>query len=66
MSEYIKNNEGKKILNNETKDEKQEIKNNLEGVIVKEKPKVTWDDVAGLVKAKEALKEAVIMPLRFP
>jgi vacuolar protein-sorting-associated protein 4 len=38
----------------------------LEQVIVKEKPNVTWDDVAGLVKAKEALKEAVIMPLRFP
>jgi vacuolar protein-sorting-associated protein 4 len=42
------------------------MKNNLEGVIVREKPNVTWDDVAGLVKAKEALKEAVIMPLRFP
>lgn len=35
MSEFIKNNEGKKILNNETKDEKTEIKNNLEGVIVR-------------------------------
>ena len=67
MSEYIKNNEGKKkILNNETKDEKQEMKNNLEQVIVKEKPNVTWDDVAGLLKAKEALKEAVILPIRFP
>ena len=67
MSEYIKNNEGKKkILNNETKDEKQEMKNNLEQVIVKEKPNVTWDDVAGLLKAKEALNEAVIMPIRFP
>jgi hypothetical protein len=35
MSDYIKNNEGKKILNNETKDDKQELKNNLDGVIVK-------------------------------
>ena len=67
MSEYIKENEGKKkILNNETKDEKESLKAGLEQVIVKEKPTVTWDDVAGLVKAKEALKEAVIMPLRFP
>lgn len=56
MSDYIKNNEGKKILNNETKDDKQQLKNNLDGVIVKEKPSVTWDDVAGLFKAKEALK----------
>ena len=66
MSEYIKNNEGRKVLNNEPKDERAEIKNNLAQVIVQEKPKVRWDDVAGLYKAKEALKEAVIMPLRFP
>jgi len=33
---------------------------------VKEKPNVKWDDVAGLEKAKAALKEAVLMPLRFP
>ena len=25
-----------------------------------------WDDVAGLFKAKDSLKEAVIMPLKFP
>lgn len=29
MSEYIKNNEGKKILNNEVKDDKNTLKNNL-------------------------------------
>ena len=52
MSEFIKKNEGKKILNNETKDEKQDMKSNLDGVIDREKPNVTWDDVAGLVKAK--------------
>ena len=31
-----------------------------------EKPNVKWDDVAGLKGAKEALQEAVIMPVRFP
>ena len=31
-----------------------------------EKPNVKWEDVAGLEGAKEALKEAVIMPVRFP
>ena len=67
MSEYIKNNEGKKVLNDvKEKDEKQEMKNNLDGVVVREKPNVSWDDVAGLAKAKDALKEAVIMPMRFP
>jgi vacuolar protein-sorting-associated protein 4 len=27
---------------------------------------VQWDDVAGLEGAKEALKEAVILPVKFP
>ena len=34
--------------------------------VVTEKPNVKWDDVAGLDAAKEALKEAVILPARFP
>lgn len=42
------------------------MKNQLMQAIVSEKPNVKWDDVAGLHKAKDALKEAVIMPLRFP
>ena len=31
-----------------------------------EKPNVKWNDVAGLEGAKEALKEAVILPTKFP
>jgi vacuolar protein-sorting-associated protein 4 len=31
-----------------------------------EKPNVKWEDVAGLEGAKEALKEAVILPIKFP
>lgn len=31
-----------------------------------ETPNVRWDDVAGLEGAKEALKEAVILPIKFP
>ena len=38
----------------------------LAGAILSEKPNVQWDDVAGLEGAKEALKEAVIMPIKFP
>jgi vacuolar protein-sorting-associated protein 4 len=42
------------------------MKGGLEGCIVKEKPNVPWDAIAGLEGAKEALKEAVILPMRFP
>ena len=36
------------------------------GAIVAEKPNVHWDDIAGLNVAKDALKETVIMPVKFP
>ena len=42
------------------------MKSQLGGAIVTEKPNVKWDDVAGLEAAKAALKEAVIMPVKFP
>lgn len=46
--------------------EKKKLQTKLEGAIVVEKPHVKWSDVAGLDAAKEALKEAVILPIRFP
>lgn len=36
------------------------------GAIISETPNVQWSDVAGLHQAKEALKEAVILPIKFP
>lgn len=47
-------------------DEKQKMRGALASAIVSEKPNIRWDDVAGLEAAKEALKEAVILPTRFP
>jgi ATP-dependent Zn protease len=38
----------------------------LSGAILSETPNVRWDDVAGLLQAKESLKEAVILPIKFP
>ncbi|XP_070687845.1 vacuolar protein sorting-associated protein 4B-like [Pempheris klunzingeri] len=46
--------------------EKKKFQNQLSGAIVMEKPNIRWDDVAGLEGAKEALKEAVILPIKFP
>ncbi|XP_048231961.1 protein SUPPRESSOR OF K(+) TRANSPORT GROWTH DEFECT 1 isoform X2 [Ricinus communis] len=38
----------------------------LDSVIIREKPNVKWNDVAGLESAKQALQEAVILPVKFP
>ncbi|RIB12095.1 P-loop containing nucleoside triphosphate hydrolase protein [Gigaspora rosea] len=38
----------------------------LSSAILSEKPNVHWEDIAGLEGAKEALKEAVILPMKFP
>jgi vacuolar protein-sorting-associated protein 4 len=38
----------------------------LSSQIVIEKPNVKWSDVSGLENAKESLKEAVILPIKFP
>jgi vacuolar protein-sorting-associated protein 4 len=38
----------------------------LSEAIVTEKPEVKWEDVSGLENAKNALKEAVVMPIKFP
>mmetsp|Transcript_19492 Transcript_19492/g.28022 ORF Transcript_19492/g.28022 Transcript_19492/m.28022 type:complete len:451 (+) Transcript_19492:75-1427(+) len=47
-------------------DELNKLRGALSSAIVTEKPNVQWDDVAGLEMAKDALKEAVILPIRFP
>eukprot|EP01080_Neovahlkampfia_damariscottae_P010180 gene10180-2600_t len=51
---------------NEKDKEKKEFETALSSAIVKEKPNIKWNDVAGLEQAKEALKEAVVLPLKFP
>jgi vacuolar protein-sorting-associated protein 4 len=38
----------------------------LTSAILVDKPNIRWDDVAGLEAAKESLKEAVILPIKFP
>ena len=57
---------GDKGKDTEADEEKKKLEEQLSGCIVQEKPNVKWEDVAGLEKAKEALKEAVIFPIKFP
>ena len=47
-------------------DENDKLAGALSGAIVTETPNVKWDDVSGLEAAKEGLKEAVVLPIRFP
>ena len=38
----------------------------MSDAIVTDKPNVKWEDISGLENAKNALKEAVILPIKFP
>lgn len=58
--------EGSDNEEDEDDPEKKKFRNQLSGAIVVETPNVKWSDVAGLHDAKESLKEAVILPIKFP
>ncbi|KAJ8508631.1 hypothetical protein ONZ45_g9117 [Pleurotus djamor] len=58
---------GKKKDGDDDQDpEMKKLRAGLSGAILTEKPNVKWEDVAGLEAAKDALKEAVILPIKFP
>ncbi|XP_071711088.1 protein SUPPRESSOR OF K(+) TRANSPORT GROWTH DEFECT 1-like [Rutidosis leptorrhynchoides] len=46
--------------------EQARLRAGLNSAIVREKPNVKWSDVAGLESAKQALQEAVYLPINFP
>lgn len=50
----------------ENDEESAKMQSALSQAILTETPNVKWEDVAGLESAKEALKEAVILPIKFP
>jgi vacuolar protein-sorting-associated protein 4 len=50
----------------EDKEDNDELRKGIEAAILGTNPDVHWDDVAGLEGAKSALKEAVILPTRYP
>ncbi|ODA83480.1 hypothetical protein RJ55_01994 [Drechmeria coniospora] len=47
-------------------DDSKKLRNALEGAILQERPNVRWEDIAGLEGAKDTLKEAVVLPIKFP
>lgn len=56
----------KKGGDKEDDDEAKKMQSALSQSILAETPNIKWDDIAGLEGAKEALKEAVILPIKFP
>ncbi|KAJ6790463.1 protein SUPPRESSOR OF K(+) TRANSPORT GROWTH DEFECT 1 [Iris pallida] len=46
--------------------EQAKLRAGLNSAIIRETPNVKWNDVAGLESAKQALQEAVILPVKFP
>ncbi|KAG8387506.1 hypothetical protein BUALT_Bualt02G0028200 [Buddleja alternifolia] len=46
--------------------DKEKLRSGLNSAIIREKPNVKWNDVAGLESAKQSLQEAVILPVKFP
>ncbi|XP_050438883.1 vacuolar protein sorting-associated protein 4-like [Adelges cooleyi] len=61
-----KNNDKKNNCAEDETDSEKKLQSKLKDAIVVEKPCVKWTDIAGLEGAKEALKEAVILPIKFP
>ena len=56
----------KKGADDDADEEEAKLEGALSSAIVTETPNVKWEDVSGLESAKEGLKEAVVLPIRFP
>ena len=42
------------------------LRKTIQGTILTEKPNITWDHIAGMADAKQALQEAIILPIKAP
>ncbi len=50
----------------EMSDDEKELRKTIEGTILTEKPTITWNDIAGMEKAIQGIREAVVLPLAHP
>jgi len=47
-------------------EEEHELQSDIESMVIREKPDVHWEDVADLERAKQALRESIILPILRP
>ncbi|MFO8018658.1 MAG: AAA family ATPase [Promethearchaeia archaeon] len=50
----------------EMSEEERELRNSIAGTILTESPDVEWSDIAGLDTCKQALREAIVLPMIKP
>ncbi|MHA1718406.1 MAG: AAA family ATPase [Promethearchaeota archaeon] len=50
----------------EMPEEEKELRKTIEGTIITERPTITWGDVAGMEGPKQAIREAVVLPMSHP
>ena len=50
----------------EMSEEEAELRKTIEGTIITERPTTTWNDVAGMAIPKQAIREAVVLPMSHP
>jgi vacuolar protein-sorting-associated protein 4 len=50
----------------EMSEEEADLRKIIEGTIITERPTTTWNDVAGMVVPKQAIREAVVLPMSHP
>lgn len=60
------NSKNKDSGSSEEDDENSKFQKAMNKSIIVEKPNIKWTDVAGLEGAKEALQNAIILPVKFP
>lgn len=50
----------------EMSDDEKDLRKTIEGTIITERPTITWGDVAGMDVPKQAIREAVVLPMSHP
>lgn len=50
----------------EVNEEEAELRKIIEGTVITERPSTTWGDVAGMEEPKQAIREAIVLPMSHP